>query len=221
MERTIRVTGRGKISVAPDVIRLQISLEDVCDTYDQTLKQSTVQTEMLKDCFQKIGFKRSDLKTTSFNVDTEYESYQDKERNWQRRFLGYKFSHSFKIEFDSDNQKLGQVLYALAHCPIHPEFRIIYTIKDIESAKNELLSKAICDSKTKAEVLTKAAGVKLGEIKNIDYSWGEIDIISSPMNKLMEPCMALEDSCARSYDMDIEPDDIDVTDTVTVVWEIE
>jgi len=25
---------------------------------------------------------------------------------------------------------------------------------------------------------------------------------------------------AGSYDMDIEPDDIDVSDTVTVVWEI-
>lgn len=24
-----------------------------------------------------------------------------------------------------------------------------------------------------------------------------------------------------SYDMDIEPDDIEVTDTVTIVWEIE
>ena len=37
--------------------------------------------------------------------------------------------------------------------------------------------------------------------------------------------MAVDDCCmpptsACSYDMDIEPDDIDVEDTVTVVWEI-
>ena len=33
--------------------------------------------------------------------------------------------------------------------------------------------------------------------------------------------MQLEDYGAGSYDMDIETDDIDVTDTVTVVWGIE
>ena len=38
----------------------------------------------------------------------------------------------------------------------------------------------------------------------------------------MDKCMALP-TCAEggsSYDMDIEPDDIDVQDTVTVVWEM-
>ena len=39
---------------------------------------------------------------------------------------------------------------------------IFYTVKDVESAKNEFLGKAICDSKTKVEVLTQAIGVKCG-----------------------------------------------------------
>ena len=53
-----------------------------------------------------------------------------------------------------------------------------YTIKDVEAAKNELLGKAVAESKKKAQVLTDAAGVKLGNIISIDYSWGEIDIYS-------------------------------------------
>lgn len=35
---------------------------------------------------------------------------------------------------------------------------------------------------------------------------------------LMEKCCVAEDA---GYDMDIEPDDIEVSDTVTVVWKIE
>lgn len=219
MEKIIRVTGKGKLSVKPDTIRLMLTLEDTRETYADTLEQSTMQVELLKSCFEKLGFARTDLKTLNFNVDTEYESYQDKNRNWKRKFVGYKFVHSVKIEFEADNKRLGQVLYALAHAPVCPEFRINYTIKDVESAKNQLLGKAVADSKEKARVLTEAAGVKLGEIVNIDYSWGEIGFVSQPMNKNL---MLEEDCCmpGGTYDIDIEADDIDVTDTVTVVWQI-
>ena len=220
MERTIRVTGKGAISVKPDMICLLLTLEDMYDTYDKTLDQSTMQVETLKDCFEKLGFQRTDLKTLNFNVDTEYESYQDYQKTWKRRFMGYKFIHRLKIEFDADHKRLGQVLYALAHAPIKPEFRINYTIKDAEAAKNLLLGKAIADSREKARVLTEAAGVTLGDIITIDYSWGEIKFLSEPM----ERCMSLTDDCCMeedSYDIDIEADDIDVTDTVTVIWSIQ
>ena len=94
-------------------------------------------------------------------------------------------------------------------------------MKDPEAAKNELLGKAVKDAKEKAAVITAAAGVTLKDIQNIDYSWGEIEFEVSPMNRLMKACApapsACEDAC---YDLDIEPDDIEVADTVTVVWEI-
>lgn len=220
MERTIRVTGKGKISVKPDMIRLLLDLEDMYEEYERTLRQSAKQVEILKDCFETLGFRRSDLKTLSFNIDTENESYKDKLGNWKRKFVGYKFRHAMKIEFEADNKLLGKVLYALAHCSVKPEFKIQYTVRDVESSKNLLLGKAVADSKEKAKVLTETAGVALKDIVLIDYSWGEIDFVSYPMDK----CMTLQESCemlgAGSYDLDIEADDIDVTDTVTVVWGI-
>lgn len=112
------------------------------------------------------------------------------------------------------------MLYALAHAAVKPEFRISYTIKDTEAAKNQLLGKAIVDSKEKALVLTEAAGVKLGDIITIDYSWGEITFLSEPMSRNMAVLEDCECPTGGSYDIDIEPDDIDVTDTVTVVWKI-
>ena len=125
-----------------------------------------------------------------------------------------------KVEFDSDNDRLGKILYALANCSVRPEFRISYTVKDPEAAKNLLLGKAVADAKEKAAVLTQAADVTLKDIQSIDYSWGEIDFEYRPMrgNVLAEKCLAAP--MDASYDLDIEPDDIDVSDTVTVVWEI-
>ncbi len=41
------------------------------------------------------------------------------------------------------------------------------------------------------------------------------------MNRMLmaDECMAAP-TAVESYEMDIEPDDIDVSDTVTVIWEI-
>lgn len=219
--RTVKVTGKGQIKVKPDTTRITMILEGEHKDYGDTLKFSAQDTEQLKDILSVYGFERSDLKTLSFNIDTEHESYREN-NVYKRRFVGYKFRHILKVEFDSDNERLGKILYALANCPLRPEFRISYTVKDPETAKNELLAKAVSDAKEKSAVLSQAAGVKLKDIQSIDYSWGKINFEFDPMDEnLMEDvCMSLT-SDVDKYDIDIEPDDIEVSDTVTVVWEIE
>jgi len=221
--KTIRVTGKGQIKVKPDKTRITMSLEGTYPDYGEALRRSSEDTEQLKDLLTNFGFERTDLKTLSFSVDTEYERYKERD-TYKQRFVGYKFSHLMKVEFLSDNERLGRVLYALAHCPVKPEFRLSYTVSDPEKAKNELLGKAVTDAKEKAAVLTTAAGVELKAIQSIDYSWGEINFEVHPMNRMLmaEECMAapMADGIG-SYDMDIEPDDIEVSDTVTVLWEIE
>ena len=216
--RTIRVTGKGLIKVHPDMTRVTIELTKRSMDYGETLALAARDTEQLKDLLAPFGFARSDLKTLDFGVETEYENYQEKNA-WKRRFIGYKYSHTMKVEFDSDNKLLGRVLYALANCPLRPEFRLSYTVKDPEKVKNELLGKAVQDAKTKAAVLAEAAGVKLRDIRSMDYSWSRVDFEISPMSKglEMEKCMPIGDG---GFDMDIEPDDLEVTDTVTLVWEI-
>ena len=217
--RTIRVTGKGQIKVKPDMTRITITLEGMYPDYAETLKHSSEDTDSLKDVLAAFGFESTDLKTLSFNVDTEYESYKD-HGAYKQRFVGYRFRHLLKVEFDSDNERLGKILYALGNCALNPEFRISYTVKDPEAAKNELLGKAVKDAKEKAAVITAAAGVTLKDIQSIDYSWGEIELEVSPMNRLMKACAPVVACADSSYDLDIEPDDIEVADTVTVVWEI-
>lgn len=219
--RIIRVTGKGNIKVKPDMTRITITLEGCYADYGETLKKSTEDTEALKTLLNKHGFENSDVKTLLFNVDTKYESYQAYDKSWKQRFVGYEFRHVLKIEFDSDNDRLGKIMYSLANAEmIRPEFHLSYTVKDREASKNELLGKAVADAKAKAAVLTQAAGVTLRDIQSIDYSWGEIDFEISPMrgNVFMDCCE--DGEMLGKYEMDLEPDDIEVSDTVTVVWEI-
>ena len=221
IDRTIRVTGRGSISLKPDLTRLSIALRGTYKEYAETLEHSAEDTEALRDALEKIGFKREALKTLSFNVDTRYEGYNDKNGNYRQRFVGYEFIHSFKLEFDSDNELLGKALYALAHSPVTPEFSVSYTVKDTEAAKNLLIGKAVEDAIAKVQRLAEAAEVDLGWIVNIDYSFADAVFEVRPMRMAVNQKAAYggaeEDCC---YDINVEPDDIRVTDTVTVVWEI-
>ena len=174
--RTIRVTGKGQIKVKPDRTRITLFLEGTYPEYGEALRHSSQDTESLKDLLAVFGFERSDLKTLNFSVDTEYESYKD-EDTYKQRFVGYKFHHMMKVEFYSDNERLGKVLYALAHCPVKPKFRLSYTVSDPEAAKNELLGKAVTDAKEKAGVLTQAAGVELMGIPRVLITHGARSIL--------------------------------------------
>lgn len=217
MKRTIRVTGKGKISVKPDAIRLNIEAEGTYKEYILSVKKSTEHTNILRETISKAGLDPQNLKTTYFGIDTDYESYRDKNGDYHRRLIGYKYTHNLYIQFPNDNEQLGRILYQLANNAVNVEFSIRHTVKNVDVVKNELLGKAVEDSKIKAGVLAKAAGVSLGEIKTIDYSWGKLEIYSEPIDKMMlaEPMEAGE-----AYNLDIEADDIDVQDTVTIVWEI-
>jgi uncharacterized protein YggE len=221
-QRVIRVTGKGVLKVKPDMTRITITLKGCYINYEQALHMSSEDTEKLKDILEKQGFDRSDVKTVSFNVDTKNERYQAKDKGWKERLVGYEYTHVLKVEFDSDNKRLGRILYALANATtVHPVFCLSYTVKDKEASKNALLGKAVEDAKAKAFVLSQAAGVSLQEILNIDYSWGEINFDYSPMRGDMLMCLSEQSCTPDGYDMNIEPDDMEVSDTVTVVWGIE
>ena len=199
MEKTMKITGKGKISVKPDRIRLNMTMEESYKEYEVTLSQSSDTTKILKDLFVSFGFQKDDLKTNSFDIDTKYESYKSKDQSWKKR--------------------LGEILYDLAHNVITPEISIEYTVSDPEKYKDELLKNAIEDSKHKAKVLAHAANIELGDIVSIDYSWGEINFVSEPIQNFAF-ASAEKTMGSPGYDIDIEADDIDVTDTVTVIWKI-
>ena len=221
--RTIRITGKGRIKLRPDMTRITIAVEGTYPEYSEALRHSTQDTDQIQDSLSAFGFERSDLKTLNFGVDTAYEGYNE-DGIYKQKFVGYKFRHQMKVEFASDNDRLGKILYALAHCPGNPEFKLSYTVKDQEAAKNELLGKAVADAREKAAVLTQAAGVGLKDIQSIDYSWGQIDFEVRPMSRNMLTEGEIDNLLAplsASYDVDIEPDDVEVSDTVTVVWEIQ
>ena len=112
---------------------------------------------------------------------------------------------------------MAKTLSAIAGCVADPELSVNFTVKDSSAVNEALLKSAAENAKKKAEILCLASGASLGDLVNIDYNWGELNIYSNTRYCMEQECMA--EMCAPSS-IDIEPDDIDLNDSVTFVWEI-
>lgn len=218
MSKTITVKGIGKVSAVPDYVVITMSLEAHENDYEETLELAAKKIEYLNASLVEIGFEKKAVKTTSFNVRTDYERVKDRNGNYKSVFNGYVCSHRLKVEFDFDTKRLAQTLYAISKCLAQPELSIVFTVKDASAVNKELLRSATINAKEKAQILCDASGVELGDLLSIDYNWGELNIVSHTEYMLEEKCMAMP--VGGLADIDIEPDDIDVSDTATFVWEI-
>ncbi len=216
MDRIIRITGQGSLRLKPDTTELIMTINDKCSSYEEIMALSEKKSGAVKNALVKIGFKRDNIKTESFNVNTVYESYNDGNGNYRQRFAGYEFYHNLKLTFSCDNDKLSEALNALADSEANPEFRIEYTVEDKTRAGKKLLEEAVKDSKSKAELMCKTLGVELGDVVNIDYSWGRMDMSVRPVNLKMDCATSVK----TAFRMDVDPEDIELQDNVTVSWRI-
>ncbi len=219
MPRTITVKGTGKVSARPDYVTLSMLLESLDQSYDKAMELATKQIGELTDALAGTGFAKEALKTTNFDVRTDYNNEKDERGNWKKIFNGYVVSHNLKLDFDFDMDRLSKALAAIANCAAHPQLSVAFTIKDPAAVKAEMLRSAAANAKEKAEILCAASGVKLGELVNIDYNWSEINIHSNTRYMLADKCLRGA-APMNAKSIDIEPEDINLNDCATFVWEL-
>lgn len=219
MKRTITVKGVGRASARPDYITISMTVESVKKDYNEAMEDAAGRIEKIQDAVVRAGYKKEDLKTIGFDVDTRYESAHDQQGNYKREFSGYAVSYRLKLSFDMDSKQLARVIAAISESGAGPEMSIAFTVKDPAGISENLLVSATENAKAKAEILCKASGNELGQLLSVDYNWGGLNVISGTRYAIedsIQPLMAQ----SRSSAPEIEPDDIDVSDTVTFTWEI-
>ena len=239
-ERRIRVTGKGHISVKPDMTRIKITLSDVKPDYNKALTASADDTDKLKELLAKYDIAEDEIKTLSFNIDGEYD--RSLSTLGKRKLTGYKYKHVLKIEFPSDNEKLADIIRTLSNkSSLNPEISFTFFVKDTATQINELIKRGVDDARTKAEVLANSSGVSLNEIESIEYSWGNISFEVNPVRHFFSDNSIFFSDDYDSFEDDgvdfspftrkksvpdfvralnIVPDNIEVTDDVTVIWSI-
>ncbi len=123
-------------------------------------------------------------------------------------------THTVKIDLGMDNILINKVVQLIGKYLKQAEINIGYTVKDSRPSQLKMLDRAVKDAKEKADVMAKACGCSLGLVKSINYSIEELHIYS----EARQIHGADEAICCNAQSLDITPDDLSVSDDVTVIW---
>lgn len=211
MERELKITGEGRLSIEPDIAEITLPVTGESNNYEEALNLLNEKVFLVHQILEKNSIEKSKLKTTNFKVDEKWSEYK---KNENRVFLGFKASHDLRIELPINNQLISKFLSGLTKSDVGISFSIIFDISDKEIYKNQLIQNAVADAISSAQTIAKAANIKLKEIKNINFSFSEV--IFHDENILYEAKMDYSQSIPE-----FSPQNINAQKNITVIWRIE
>jgi uncharacterized protein len=208
--RVIKVQGKGRVAVQPDTVVITFDVDEKAKEYKDCLNNLNQKTNMLRSDIEAIGRAGSELKTSNFSlrVHTKYTG-------GRHVFDGYGGSHTLRIEFPADKDILNKVLRQIAQGHSGAEIRLTFTVRDKEAVKKAALVEAVKTAQKNAQILAEAAGLRLGQIQQVDYGWAEIRIYDWGIDMVCQ-----SEPAPMQYEPDIKPEDIAAEDNVTLVYEI-
>ncbi len=216
-QKTITVTGRGNVSVKPDITRVSLYISAVRPEYIDSFNLAQDYNRQIKGIMTRLGLDEKLPKTTRFDITKETRHVYIKGDYDHEEFVGYKLRQDVDIDLSMDTAVLGSFLEALGKELTDTEISISYAVSDSKQAQYDLLEDAAKDSKEKALRIARAVGCELGEVLNINYSWRRIDFLRE---ESYDPRLGCDKMAAPGSSLDIEPEDLKASDDVTIVWEI-
>lgn len=177
----VSVTGTGEIERVPDFARIFISVTNQADTVGEAVAANNEATSRALSRLAELGVAREDILTSNFQV---YDTPERRDRNGNiQPTPAYTASHQLRVvtrDIDGVGQLAGEVL-ALDGMTFQS---IAWGLDRSEEAQDEARRLAVADARRQAEVLTEAAGVAIGPIRQI--SEGHVSIGPRPeMDQMM------------------------------------
>ena len=213
MNRTLNITGKGNVSVKPDIIILSFEIDLIEMEYGATVDKLNERVESLRKIIVGNGIPKDNIKTKVFSISTETEWDKKKET---RVFVGFRARHDLELEIPFDNVLTNTIIRGIARLNENIEFRVSFGVKDKDKYQSQLIENAIDNALEHAKTITKATGVVLKEILNIDFYYSEISFRSN------------DDMCSDNISLDcnasmpdLNPSDIKADKTITITWRIE
>lgn len=157
------VSGEGKVFVTPDIAKITVGISETGSQLKVVQDNVNKKSGALTAAIEKLGVKKEDIKTTSYNLYPEYDYNSN-----PNRVIGYRVSISYEVTI-RDFDKVNDVIVAATASGANMESGISFEIN--EETKREKMQEArkmaVETAKEKANGLAAAAGINLGRVINI------------------------------------------------------
>ena len=165
-DQTIVVEGRGRLAIEPDAVQVEASVAVVDLSYSAANTEVSRSIRRLREAAVLAGFARTDFKTTDFGVTRESQYVGEPRRT---RFMGYRIRHSVELQFPLDQDRLNRLVEACQATEAEARIEVRFILTEPDAARNRSLATAVADAGRRAEALTRAAGMTLGEVIQINH----------------------------------------------------
>ena len=214
---TISVQGRGSIHVVPDVTRLEVMVESVFANYDTAYKQARENTLWMGKILEYNHLNKKLEKTIHFDISDHLIDEYDEDDHYIGKIKdGFELSQRFKIDLGINNELLNKIVRGIGKFIKGAQINIGYTISDARPYQLKMMERAVKDAYEKANIMATAAGYKLGEVNSITYGRQDLTV-NSQARHIHSNNEAM--SCDTNS-LNIEPDDLVMSDNVDVSWNL-
>lgn len=171
----IAVHGKAKTQVVPDVFPLQIVLKDT--SLDAARTQAVIEgyANQIVELSKKMEMDDVDVTISNLSVSPEYR-YDDKDE--EQVFLGNTYQRQIKLRFHT-LEKLKQMIEALPKAKQVQLDTGAFESSQADVLRRELLTQAVDDARTTAEIMAKAVGKRLGPVHNISNQGFNVRYVES------------------------------------------
>ena len=209
-KRTLSVTGSGKVDAAPDVAYLTLSVETLAKNASQAVKDNAVTTNKVIEAIKaKLG-KNDKVSTAGYSLAPVYE-YNNQTNKTD--FKGYRASNRIIVEAHNLNE-IGKIIDSTAEAGLNNIESLSFDTTKRDEIRREAIVEAVEDAKATAGTLSKAAGVTITKILQLSPSF------DYPVPVYRDYALAKE-AAASSPPTPIEPGDITINASVSIVFVIE
>lgn len=214
LENLIVTQGRGEVTVAPDSLQLNLSVQTEDEDMMRARQKNNDKMNNIQRALKKLGINNMMLKTQNFSVYPVKSPYKKGEL---QKTIGYRVNNSLMVKVnrstaDSLSKEAARILDTGLNMGATQSGSISFYIDDKQAAQGEALKAAVEDARHNAEILAQATGVQVSGVYSIE------GYPSFNYRPYAVPMMARGASMdmAESSSTPIEAGDTEVTSQVTI-----
>ncbi|MEW6566573.1 MAG: SIMPL domain-containing protein [Chloroflexota bacterium] len=165
-QRSLAVTGTGKVEVAPDIVTVNLGVQTTGEDIAQVVADNNRRAERVKQAVIALGVAEDDVRTISFYVSPQP---QYDENGNPTGVTIYWVDNTVTVTLRQIDQ-LGRLLQAAVDAGANSIQGVSFSVDDPSSAEDQARQLAMEDARARAEMLAQAAGAALGDPISISTS---------------------------------------------------
>jgi uncharacterized protein YggE len=204
---TLRLSAQGEAHAAPDIATINLGVQTDAPSAAEAMRQNRTQMSATIAALKVQGVLSKDIQTSGLNLNPQY-TFKDNERHLN----GYQASNSVTITV-RDLSRLGATVDAVVAAGANQINGVTFSLSDPQHADDEARRAAVKALEAKAALYAEAAGYHVARLVSLS------DTAAAP--NVIRPMM-LSQVRAQAVPLATvtEPGELDVTATVSAVYEL-